>query len=330
MGKLADFYADLKITGDTLTLKTMVNKMSEMKLNTLGEITALGVMADILKNVAVHAMGTASAYTTLSHEFGINTDLLQRWQNVAIRSNVPIEAVAASFANVQKILAGFRQGQMNTGFMQGAAFLGIPNAVAMNYDQLFEVLRSRVPQLIKQRGRAFTTNALGMMGIDPQMIQMLELSRKQFQGREAGVIMSDAQIRKWTELNVQMQTFNRNLQLFGQNLESQFIGPLNKLLEEAVQLTNGGKKTEELGIGLTGGGAVLTAFGAPEIGVPMAALGLLLTRNRPISQTNHNKTDVHVHGGDAESHARQIKKHLDRQQKEKTEALLQLNGAVQR
>src|SRR5260221_10137088 len=126
MGKIADFYAEFSIK-DLLSgkLKDLIARIGEMRLLTLGEITSLGVLGDMFKNVGVHAMDISASYVAMNKELGLNTDLLQRWQNVARASNVPAEAVATSFANIQRTLAGFRQGQINTGFLQGAAFLNI-------------------------------------------------------------------------------------------------------------------------------------------------------------------------------------------------------------
>lgn len=203
---IGSFAVDLKVKGDTLTLRDMVSKMADMRLMTLGEITALGVLGEMLKNTGLQAMGMSSGYTTLNQTLGINTDLLQRWQNVARATNVPIEAVAASFANVQKTLTGFKQGVVNDQFLRGASLLGIGRGAAgMSYDQLMEALRVRVPEVLRTHGAAYTSEALSKIGIDPAMIQMFKLSPGAFRAQEynSGIINS-RQVREWTELNNQV------------------------------------------------------------------------------------------------------------------------------
>src|SRR5579864_87451 len=332
MGKISDFFVDLKVKGDTITLKDMVARMSDLKLTTLGEITALGVLGDMLKNTALHAMDMASNYTTLSKELGINTDLLQKWQNVARSSNVPIEAVASSFANVQKTLAGSKMGQFNEGFMRGAAFLGVPNAAAMSYDQIFETLRAKVPDMIKSRGRAFTSNALSLMGIDPSMIQMFELNRKQFGSREnATPIINQEQLKQWTEMNNQIAILKQNLFILSEEVltpllpklidlakiaEIMFRIPTGKEMEQHPIL-KGMKQFSDLGDYANRAGLSTRAFiagAAPRV----AATARTVVQNI--------KTDFHIVGGNAEAIAKETKRHLDRQQRDLTTALQATNS----
>lgn len=320
----------------------MATSLSNMKLETLGEITALGVMADIFKNVATQAMGTASSFTSLSSEFDINTQLLQRWQNVAVKSNVPIEAVANSFTNVQKILTGFKQGQINTGFLQGASFLKIQDANQLTYDQLFQVLRTRVPEMIRTRGRAETSNALAMMGIDPAMIQMLALSSRQFQAREAGPIMSKAQIQNWVELNEQIITLKRNLQLIGQEIGgpiikalNSFIGKVQPVVERIGEKGLNEKEKTVLGIGAAG-----VALTLPQIFLPgmlIARLGEYLmnlgdkgSHIPGIVQNNNFNTSIEAHGPVAEATANEYKRHMENKQFELTSSIQIANGQVAR
>lgn len=209
--------------------------MGDMKIQTLSEITALGVLGDMLKNTGVQAMGMAANYTTLNRELDISSDLLQRWQNVARASNVPVQAVAQSFATVQRTLAGFKQGVQNEGFLKGASFLGIGNANFMNYDQLFESLRAKVPELLKARGSAYVSGALGMMGIDPAMIQMFSLNSAQFKRREgSGPIISQDQIRDWTALNNQVTVLQQRLFMLGEEILSAALPSIVKWTQSLI------------------------------------------------------------------------------------------------
>lgn len=329
MGIIGDFFVNIGVKGDTLTLRTMVDSMSNMKLETLGEITALGVLGNMMKNVGINAMGAASHFTTLTEEFGINTDMLQKWQNVARRSNVPVQSIAESFTRIQQILTGFRQGQYNEGFLKGASFLGIQNANLMSYDQLFEVLRSRVPQVMKTQGRSFVSNALSMMGIDPAMIQMFELNQRTFSSREGGGIISQSQIKAWTELNEQINVLKNRFFILGEEILSVAVPELlkwtNALLDSEGWIKHRFSESENVAgmpwVPTEGMSGDAFAHALESLLFP-SRTGKLAAQSVNFHQ--NNKTDIHVTGGDALSIGREAASRLKDQQQQNTSTLQNL------
>lgn len=336
--KIADFFAELKVKGDTLTMRDMVSRMGDMKLQTFGVITALSVLGTLLKDAAGQAMGMATGYTTLNKELGISSELLQRWQNVARTTNVPIDAVAQSFSNVQKILTGFRQGVQNEGFLKGASFLGIPNANFLSYDQFFEALRSRVPALLKARGQSYVSGALGMMGVDPAMVQMLGLGPAQFRAREySAPIIGQGQVEQWTELNNEIIQLKNNIfQLLNDVLVPLLpvLISLTRGILGPVARTSSGLSHHESLIKQAGLGSYLHAalFANTKPGDTLDTLLAPKIARRAMASSvvvnQHNKTDVHVAGEGNEGLARTIRRHLDRErQADLTTAIQTLNTA---
>lgn len=238
--KIADFFADIKIVGDTATLKTMVNSMADMKLETLGEIGALGALGIALKRTAQEAMALSSGYTSINREYGTNIGLLQRWQNVARASNVPAEAVAQTFSQMQKLLASPLIGNPNSGFMRAAGLLGVPGANRMTAEQLNEALRVAVPAYIRrmtpvQGKENALTNAgslIEALGATRSMMQLYTVPDARFRKQEFNApVLSDADVRNWTELSEQVAVIQHRLFLLGEEI-------LANALPELLRWTN--------------------------------------------------------------------------------------------
>lgn len=350
--KIADFFADIKIQGDTLTLKNMVNSMADMKLETLGEIGALGALGMALKNAGLEAMRLSSGYTAINKEYGTNIQMLQRWQNVARGSNVPVEAVTQTFTKMQKLLADPLIGNPNSGFMRAAGLLNIQGANRMTAEQLNESLRVAVPAYIKRmtpfQGRENAiTNAgslIESLGASRDMMQMYTLSNSVFQRREFNSpIKSDADIRRWTELSEQIEVTKHN-----------FFMLTSGILEEALPgLLAFSKTMMELTVAIEGflgknftkaKEAAAAPWGAGQPGGPTnsdvmahAAMSWLIPdivkgfSDRQVSVVQNNKTDIHVNGGETHGIAEATRRAQERvQQHQITHTAQALSGQVDR
>jgi hypothetical protein len=233
MGKIADFYAELKIKDAlSMTLKTALQAMGDLRLTTIGEITALGVLADGLVKAGQQAIEMSTGYTTLSKELDINTDKLQRWQNVArSKTTVAPAAVADSFAYLEKVLAGWSHGRIDQNFMMGASFLGMQIPRGMTRDQILEVLRTRVPESISRVGASRTWDALHMMGLD-RIMQLLMLNQRQFRaGEYSSPIIGKTPVGEWTELGENIKTVSYNLMMLGEKVLEPMLPTLIELTE---------------------------------------------------------------------------------------------------
>lgn len=332
--KLADFFVDLKVNGDTMTLKTMVNSMADMKLETLGEIGALSVLALTLKDVAQQAMTVSTGYTAINKEYGTNITLLQRWQNVARASNVPVDAVAQTFTRMQQLLASPFIGNPNSSFMRAAGLLGIQGANRMNADQLNEVLRVAVPRYVArftptQGAQNALTNAGSLaeqLGATRSMMQLYMLPQAQFQRREgSSPIYTDAEVKNWTALNEQVEILKNSFQVLVQRLEAKDLPFALKMGQAGIDLLSGKEKLSGmdkfelalastltgLGLGAAGLGIGATA----SIAVPAVVLMELAARAaapRIVTVEQNNKVDIHATGGDAGALAAHSKREFDR------------------
>lgn len=320
----------MKIIGETVTLKTALEYMANLKLETLGEIGALTTLGLTLRAVGKEAMSVSSGYTAINKEYGTNIGLLQRWQNVARASNVPVEAVAQTFTRMQQLLASPLIGNPNSSFMRAAGIMGIQGANRMTAEQLNEVLRVAVPNYIRRmtpvQGRENAlTNAgslIEAMGATRSMIQMYTLPERQFRGREnSSPIYSDAEIKNWTQLNEQVLVLKNSFQVLVQKMEAFELPFVLKMGQEGLDIMSGQKKFGIGGAAETGlmsalGIAGLTAAGvglgaSAMVSIPAAVLLELAARAREgktVTVNQNNKVDIHASGADA-SH---IKKEFDR------------------
>ncbi len=347
--KLADFFVDLKVQGDTLTLKSMANTMSDMKLSTLGEIGALVELGLTLKNVAQEAMRVGSSYTSINKEYGTNIGLLQRWQNVARGSNVPVEAVAQTFTRMQQLLASPFIGNPNSSFMRAASLLGIQGANRMNADQLNEVLRVAVPRYVARftptQGRENAiTNAgslIEQLGATRSMMQIYTLTQGQFSRREGNSpIYTDAEVKNWTALNEQVAILKNSFQVLVQRLEAKELPFALKMGEAGIDILSGKDKVsgmDKFATGLTAalGIAGLTAAGvglasSAMISIPAAVLIELAAKAsapKTVTVEQHNKVDIHATGNDGAGVAGHAKREFDRSSQDQlTRAAQTLNA----
>lgn len=339
--KVADFFADIKIQGDTLTLKTMVDSMAEMKLETLGEIGALGVLGLALKNAGAEAMRLSTGYTAINKEYGTNITMLQRWQNVARGSNVPVEAVAQTFASMQKMLASPFIGNPNSAFMRAAGLLGIRDANRMTAEQLNEVLRVAVPGYIRRmtpvQGRENAiTNAgslIEALGASRSMMQLYTLPERQFRRQEMNApILNSSDVRRWTELSEQVQVISHRLFMLGEGILMEALPELlkwtNALIESEGWIKRRFGKAEET--------AAMPWKQTPGNPVWEHALASMLIPDfvrkesaKSVTIEQHNQVDIHAHGSDPSQVAGHSKREFDRKSQDHLTQAAQLINTQQ-
>lgn len=314
MPKIADFFAELKVKdGLSMTLKTAWQAMADLRLSTIGEIISLGVLGDMLKNAGKEAITMSEGYTTLNKELGINTDMLQRWQNVArSKTTVAPEAVADSFSHLTQVMAGWSHGKMDPGFMQGAAFLGMKINRGMTPDQILEILRSKVPESISKYGASTTFDSLKMMGME-KMMQIFMLNKGQFSsGQFSSPIYGKMEMGEWTKLGENISVINKNLTMLLDEALKPMIPTMIELTQWLLLLEHIGMNTVgKIPAAYFGVKGALQNVDKFQDSINRAIISRLLVpnpKNQATHITNNVKTDVHAHGPDAHSIMPQIKR----------------------
>lgn len=231
--KVADFYVAFTMKTDG-SIKGLLNDLLNMKLTTASTLAVIYEATRVLSSMSFGAMDAASSYAKLHAEWGIGIDQLQRWQNVAVRSNVSAEAVSTSFANLAENLAKMRGGEASTSFLNAMGFLGL-NGInpATPVGVILSELRTKMPQLLKQFGSAFVTTQLAGLGVDPQMIQMFKLSQNQFNSRTGNIVGSQT-LQDWLKTSESVKTLGRDFTILSIKLGTKLV----PVIDDIVRVMN--------------------------------------------------------------------------------------------
>lgn len=231
--KVADFYVAFTMKTDG-SIKGLLNDLLNMKLTTASTLAVIYEATRVLSSMSFGAMDAASSYAKLHAEWGIGIDQLQRWQNVAVRSNVSAEAVSTSFANLAENLAKMRGGEASDSFLRSMGFLGLTGInPATPVGVILSELRTKMPQLLKQFGSAFVTTQLAGLGVDPQMIQMFKLSQNQFNSRTGNIVGSQT-LQDWLKTSESVKTLGRDFTILSIKLGTKLV----PVIDDIVRVMN--------------------------------------------------------------------------------------------
>ena len=169
---IGEFFVQLGVDADTATLKEFASTIGDLSLDAVGLIAEIGGISFALGDLIKHAVDASIGFQAFTAQTGLSWHELQRWQNAAQLMNVSTEDVTNSIQSLQKQMAEIRIGHGNIFPWQA---LGI-DPRSQNAFQVLEQLRER----IKGLDRPMATNLLQQLGINPNMIQLLQLSNDQF------------------------------------------------------------------------------------------------------------------------------------------------------
>lgn len=168
---VGELFVKLGVKADTKTLREFGQKLNDLPVDAALAIAGLAGVSFELKHIAQEAMNAAVGFQLFTNQTGLSWQELQKWQIAASQANVSVEAVTTSVSALQRNMAEIRLGRGNIAPYQ---MLGInPNQDAFH---VLEQLRQR----IKGVDPSTATNIVSQMGINPEMMNLLKLSDKQF------------------------------------------------------------------------------------------------------------------------------------------------------
>ncbi len=168
---IGEFFVTLGFNADTLKVKDFAKAIGNLPLDIAAGITALAGIEYQLTKVAAEALNAAVGFQMFTSQTGLSWKELQRWQIVAQQANVSAEAVASSITTLERQMAEIRLGRGNIAPFQ---MLGI--GTNQNAFQVLDQLRER----IKGLNPATATNLISQMGINPEMMHVLQMSNEEF------------------------------------------------------------------------------------------------------------------------------------------------------
>ncbi len=174
MASIGELFLTLGVKADTATLKKVGGAVANLRNGLLGTAAAFSGAIIALDRFVDSSLKGVVALQNINIQTGLSIEKLQKLQQVGQLSNLALSAeqISQSMAAVQKNLAAIRLGQGN---VSPFGILGIdPTGDA------FSVLE-QAREAIKGLDPATTTNLITQLGFSPEFINILRLTREEFQ-----------------------------------------------------------------------------------------------------------------------------------------------------
>lgn len=230
--KLAEFFIDLVVNaaGGEMTVNGLVSSFGQLEVAGLGGIGMLTTFARKLADLTDQAMNTAQVFQMFETQTGRSAMGLQQWQLIAEQANVSADAVRNSILALERGMAEIRMGRGNVAPFQ---ILGV-NPSGKDAFQVITELRQALKSVPDQ---ATKVNLLQQMGIDPTMLQMLELTNQEMaEFAQTSTGMTQTQEKQFLRLRLSLVQFQQTLREAGYATAS-FFGPVTQsLLNDAIAL----------------------------------------------------------------------------------------------
>jgi hypothetical protein len=289
MGSLGEFVATLTVdtAGGGVTVKELISSFGELEASTLGEIGALATLAGVMGELADHGIALASGFRDFSNQTGLSMRGLERWQIAGGQVGISAEKMAGSIKALQDQL--FRTALTGEKF-NIFAMLGVD---PKNKDafQVLESIRKRLPSLTPQ-ARSYL---LGNLGIDPSMINVLKLSRDEFE-KLAGVAkgMTDQQAVGFLQMQEELARTKAQVADFGYSaglMVKPFVDDLSAIVN---YLHESPRALALVSVGVVGLGIAASAAFAPWLltafAISAALAGIVLILDDIISYFRTGKS----------------------------------------
>lgn len=196
--KIAELFAEVGFDIDSAPLGDFTNMLGGAAAKMTAVIAAAAAAAFAIKQVTDRSIAAAASMRSFRIETGLSTVELQRFQAAVQLTDISASAedVASSISSLQSNLAQIRLGQGNIRPFQ---LLGV-SAAGDAFD-VIEQLRGAVRGL----DEATAVNLLQEMGLGPEFLHILRLSREEFEELANRYVLSDQQLNKLTQLGTAFQ-----------------------------------------------------------------------------------------------------------------------------
>ena len=185
---IADLFIGLNIKADTQAINKITSTVSNLrqKITTVGLAFAASTFA--IDRFTDDTVKATVALENIKKQTDLSVEGLQKWQQAGKLSdvNASFESIANSIAQVQKNIAGVRLGTFGAGAFSKLEIEGVKNKDA------FQVLEE-VREFIKDKKSAEALNLIQAIGLTPEFMNVLRLSREEFDKLGKNVFLSKDQ-----------------------------------------------------------------------------------------------------------------------------------------
>lgn len=222
--QIAELFVKLGLNVDDQKLGTFQNKLKTTKTNMLKFVAIAGTMAFAIERIANSTIKATVALTNFNMQTGLSVQKLLQWQKVAQLADVTLSAeqITQSIAGLQQNLAQIRLGAGNVAPFQ---LLGI-DVAGKNAFQVLEDVRGA----IKGLDAATATNLIAQMGLSPQFVNVLRMTREEFEAINKEFFLNQKQQASIVKLGTSFKKLQLQLGFLRDNIVAQFAPVLIKLL----------------------------------------------------------------------------------------------------
>ena len=225
MASIGELFIELGVKADTGTLKNVQSQVKGLRTNLLLVGAAFtGAIVDLDRFVNSALKGVV-ALQNLNNQTGLSIEKLQNFQQAGQLSNLALSAdqIAQSIGSLQKNLAQIKIGQGDIAPFQ---LLGIDPTSQDAFgviDQLRESIKGIDP--------AIATNLVSQLGLSPEFINILKLSRKEFELLSENTFLNPKQRANIDKLGTSIKAVSLRFKA----LKDQSIAKLAPQLTEITQ-----------------------------------------------------------------------------------------------
>jgi hypothetical protein len=183
---IGSLFVRLGINADTNKAQGFIKSLVDIKAGADMVIGTIGKVISEIKQLTDESLKSAVALKQFHAETGADTGQLQMWQSVATQANISAESVTNS---VKSIIDNQEKMKLGQGNISGYQLLGInPN------EDPFKVL-DKLREKTQGLSQGMKKNVLGMLGVNAEMIQVLDLTNDQFDRmKKNAFVLSPGQI----------------------------------------------------------------------------------------------------------------------------------------
>ena len=257
MASIADLFISLGVKADDQALKNVTNTVKGLRTNLL---LVAGAFTGAVVGLDRFIQGTLSgvvALQNLNQQTGLSVEELQKWQQAGQLSNLAISAdqISASIGNVQKNIAQIRLGGGNIAPFN---LLGI-NPLGQDAFGVIEQLRGA----IKGIDPAIATNLISQLGLSPDFVNLLRLSREEFEKLSENTFLNKKQRGDIDKLGTSIKSVTLSFKALKDQAVAKIAPQLNELVQKFFKWLkdNGDKVANTIASTAKGFTAFATAIG---------------------------------------------------------------------
>jgi hypothetical protein len=226
MASIGDLFIELGIKADTKTINQVNSSIKGLRTNLLLVSAAFtGAIVGLDRFVNGTLKGVV-ALQNINNQTDLSIEKLQQFQQAGQLSNLALSAdqIAQSIGNVQKNLAQLRIGQGNLAPFQ---LLGID----VQDEDAFGVIE-QLRESIKGIDPALATNLMSQIGLSPEFINILKLSREEFDALADNVFLSGKQRADIDKVGTSIKALTLRFKALKDQAVAKLAPELDKLVKQ--------------------------------------------------------------------------------------------------